>query len=328
MIGCGNIYGMHTDVLRNIEQVTVAAVADTKPERAQAAAREHECRHYGDYREILARDDIDAVHILTPHDTHAQIAIEALNAGKYVLCEKPMAIHPDDARAMIAADEKAGGRHLCVVFQNRYNRAAAALKEMTQRGRYGRLIALRGNVMWKRTQDYYSDDWHGTQAHEGGGVMINQAIHTLDMVQWLGGGASAIRGMADTLRIQGIEVEDSAQAFIRMKNGATAVFCASLAYEADAPVEVEMRFEKATLLMRGDTLYQWEENQLELICGGGATGPHKDYWGQGHKAQIADFYRCIREGLPFAIDGAQGIEAVKLVQGLYLSSKTGEDAAL
>ncbi|MDD4797590.1 MAG: Gfo/Idh/MocA family oxidoreductase [Eubacteriales bacterium] len=329
IIGCGNIYGMHRDVLKTLPQVRVTAVADTKPERAQAAAQECGCAAYTDYRQLLKRDDVDAVHICTPHYLHAQMAVDALNAGKYVLCEKPMAVTVDDAGRMLAADDAAGGNRLCIVFQNRYNDSSQALKSMVQEQPYGPLKALRGMVTWKRTAEYYSDDWHGTRAYEGGGVMINQAIHTLDLVQWLGGGAVSIAGAVTTDRIGGIQVEDTAHAFIRMQNGVTAVFYATNAYETDAPVEVEAMFERATVLLRADSLYLWQQDRLvPLVDGNAAAAEHKDYWGKGHRRQIVDFYDCITEKKPFAVDGRQGIEAVKLVQGLYAAGQTGKETNL
>lgn len=326
IIGCGNIYGMHRDVLRQLPGVRVAAVADNKPERAKKAAQELECDAYSDYWELLAREDIQTVHICTPHYLHAQMAIDALRAGKYVITEKPMALCVSDARRIIAADP--GGR-LCVVFQNRYNDASVALKKMVEEQTYGPLKALRGMVTWKRTAEYYADDWHGTLEKEGGGVMTNQAIHTLDLVQWLGGGACSVSGSVTLDRIPGIEVEDSAHAFIRMKNGVTAVFYATNAYETDAPVEVEAVFEQATVLLRAADLYLWQGAELKhLVSGNAQPGQHKDYWGVGHLRQLADFYRCVAEGRPFAIDGEQGIEAVKLVRGLYASSARGKEVEL
>lgn len=329
IIGCGNIYGMHRDVLKTLSRVCVAAVADNKPGRAQAAAQEWGCDAYTDYHQLLERRDIQAVHICTPHYLHARMAVDALNAGKYVLCEKPMAVTVEDARRMIAADEVAGGNRLCIVFQNRYNDASRALKKMVDEQPYGALKALRGMVAWHRTGEYYSDDWHGTQAYEGGGVMINQAIHTLDLVQWLGDGAQSIAGAVTTDRIEGIEVEDTAHAFIRMKNGVTAIFYATNAYEVDAPVEVEAVFEKATALLKASSLYIWQDGQLKrLVDGNTAAGMHKDYWGVGHQRQITDFYDCVAGRKPFAIDGRQGIEAVRLVQGLYAASKTRKETEL
>jgi len=326
IIGCGNISGMHADVLSQLPNVKVAGVCDIHPERAQALAQRFHCPAYSDYRELLARPEIQCVHICTPHYLHASMSIDALQAGKYVICEKPMAIFPEDAQAMIRADQQAGGNHLCVVFQNRYNASSQTLKQIIQSNEMGRLLALRGQVVWCRTPEYYSDDWHGSQALEGGGVLINQAIHTLDLVQWLGGGVSTLRGHVSCDKLYDcMEVEDSAHGYMQLQNGASALFYATIAYAMDSPIEIEAVFAQGIARLCGDSLSVTCANQTRTVVDTAAadTG-HKGYWGTGHTAQISDFYHCVSNGLPFFIDGIQGLEAVKLVQGFYTSSRTGK----
>lgn len=325
IIGCGGIHHVHANVISQLDGVRLAAVCDNKPERAEASAEAYGCRSCTDYRELLEDQEIDAVHICTPHWLHGRMAVDALRAGKAVLVEKPMAVTVAQAEEMIAEDASQGGNRLCAVFQNRYNESARAFREIVTDGRYGTLRHMRGSVVWHRSREYYSDDWHGKKALECGGVMINQAIHTLDLVQWLCGGAAEIKGSASTDAFEGvIEVEDSAHMRIVMKNGVTAVFYATVGYGADSPAEIEAVFEEAVVLMRGDRLYR-TDGCMEMLCNPESLPiGEKDYWGSGHLAQIADFYRCLREGSPFFIDGRQGIEAVKLVCGLYESSSTGK----
>ena len=324
IIGCGSIHHVHASVLNQLAGVRLAAVCDNKPERAKTSAEAYACKHYLDYKELLQDPEIDAVHICTPHYLHGPIAIDALRAGKYVLVEKPMACSVAEANAMIGADEAAGGKRLCIVFQNRYNEAIRMLKAIVDGGQHGALKCMRASVVWQRSKEYYSDDWHGRRALECGGVMINQAIHTLDIVQWLCGGAASVKGAVSTDGLIGaIEVEDTAHMRIVMKSGIPAVLYATVAYGAHAPVEIEAVLENAVYLIRGDKLYR-AGDCLELVCDPeNMPIGEKDYWGSGHLAQINDFYGCIREGRPFFIDGAQGIEAVKLVYGLYESSETG-----
>ena len=329
IIGCGGIHEVHTTVLRELTGVKLAAVCDNKPERATRSAEKNGCVAYTDYRRMLREADIDTVHICTPHYLHAEMALEALRLGKRVLVEKPMATTVADARAMIAEDTRQGGGHLCVVFQNRYNAASRMLKETIESGRMGALKCLRGSVVWHRGPEYYADDWHGKAALECGGVMINQAIHTLDLVQWLGGGAESLKGAVSTDVLTNlIEVEDSAHFAIRMKNGVQAAVYATVGYGIDAPVEVEAELEKGRLLMRGESLFSVDDGYMRLCAPDGQPVGARDYWGSGHRAQVGDFYRCVAENRPFAIDGVQGIEAVKLVCGLYESSRTGQTVTL
>jgi predicted dehydrogenase len=329
IIGCGSIHHMHADIIKGLEGVHIAAVCDNKPDRAKASAEANNSLCYTDYRELLKNPEIDAVHICTPHYLHGRMAVDALKAGKYVLVEKPMAAYVSEAEAMIEEDARQGGSRLCVIFQNRYNPAVVRLREIISGRRYGPLKCMRGSVAWHRAKEYYSDDWHGKKALECGGVMINQAIHTLDLVQWICGGAAEIKGSASTDALAGvIEVEDSAHMFIRMKSGIPAVFYATVGYGVHTPVEVEAVLEKAVFLIKGDRLYR-ADGGYELICdSAGKPLGEKEYWGSGHLAQIGDFYRCIRERKPFFIDGRQGIESVKLVCGLYESSETGKTVLL
>lgn len=322
IIGCGGIHHVHAKTLADIPGVRLTAVCDNKPERAEASARAYGARPYTHAEDIYALEDVDVVHITTPHYLHASMAIAALRAGKYVLCEKPMATSNADAKAMIAASD---GR-LGIIFQNRYNVGSERLKTMVDSGEYGRLLCVRGMVTWIRTPEYYSDDWHGKKALEGGGVMMNQAIHTLDLVGWLAGPADTVTGQINTQALDGvIEVEDVAQMRIRFRNGAIGIFYATTGYGIDDEVEVEVVMEKGTFWLRGDRLYRRPRNQeLEMICRNeGLTPKGKDYWGTGHLKQIADFYDAIRNHRPIRINGAQGYPALALVQGLYASAAAG-----
>lgn len=322
IIGCGGIHHVHAKTLADIPGVELTAVCDTKPERAEASAKAYGARAYTRAEDIYALPDVDVVHITTPHYLHAAMTISALQAGKYVLCEKPMATSCADAKAMIAAS---GGR-LGIIFQNRYNAASERLKQIVTGGEYGALICIRGQVTWIRTPDYYSDDWHGRKALEGGGVMMNQAIHTLDLVQWLAGPALTVTGQINTQALTGvIEVEDTAQFRIRFANGAIGIFYATTGYGVDDEIEVEVVMEKGVFWLRGDQLYRRPHGQeLEMICRNERLIPKgKDYWGTGHLKQIADYYDAIRNNRPIRIDGREGYAALSIVQALYRSAEAG-----
>ena len=186
VIGCGMISKNHFKALKNVQNARCVLACDNKPQRARAAME-----LYGvpametDYRKVLENPDIDAVHICLPHYLHAAVAIEALEHGKHVLCEKPMALDPADAEAMIRARDKSG-KQLGICLQNRYNESSRYMKELMDSGRMGRVIGGRGAVVWNRNPDYYTgSDWRGTLDKEGGSALENQAVHTFDLLQWL-----------------------------------------------------------------------------------------------------------------------------------------------
>lgn len=324
IIGCGGIHVMHAQALQQIEGVEIAVVCDNKPERADASAARYGAEAVYDIDQVLARPDVDAVHICLPHYLHAPVAIKALKAGKWVLSEKPMATSLEDAAAMIAAGDEAGGK-LGVIFQNRYNASSRVMREMIASGELGALKGLRGMVNWKRDVGYYSDDWHGRLALEGGGVMMNQAIHTLDLMQWVSGEkALRVGGHVDTLALP-IEVEDMASFRVEFTGGVTGLFYATVSYVTDTTVELEAILEKGTLLLRGDKLYQLDESgeYRQLVEATLVDTEGKACWGMGHQIQLADYYASIREGKPIAIDGRQGYPALAIIQTLYKASKAG-----
>jgi len=326
IIGCGGIHKVHAVSLSRMENVTYAVACDIRPERAEASARLYGAVPETDYRKVLADPSIDVVHLTLPHYLHGPVAAEALRAGKAVLVEKPMAVTTTEAKTLIRISEETGSP-LGVIFQNRYNPASLKMKELLDAGEVGNLRAVRGRVSWFRGKNYYSDDWHGRWATECGGVIINQAIHTLDLVQWMAGSpASEITGhVANDSLEDVIEVEDTAHARILFENGVIGIFDATTAYAVDDEVEVEAVGEDGSLWMRGGFLYRRRPGQdLTLLCGPDeekAVG--KAAWGSSHIHQIADFYASLEKGEKPWISGRDGYNAVALVCGLYNSARTG-----
>lgn len=331
VIGCGGISGAHIPALMAMENVRLTAVADIRPERAQAVAERTGARVEASWQTLIAAPDIDVVHILTPHYLHAQMAIAALRAGKHVLTEKPMASELADAKAMIAESEKPGSPTLAVIFQNRYNPATVELKRIADSGEAGRLLGARANICWHREAPYYTESgWRGAWSTEGGGVLINQSIHTLDLLSYIGGPIARVKGSISTDRLAGvIEVEDDVHAAFDFVSGARGVLQATTGYVTDAPVLLECVFERGVYQLLADKLFRLADGVPELLLGGQApTVADKAYWGSGHPAQIRDFYAHLERGEHFPIDGRSAYPALELLKRIYESSETGEWIAL
>jgi UDP-N-acetyl-2-amino-2-deoxyglucuronate dehydrogenase len=329
IIGCGAISSIHMEGVAACVDTQLEAVCDIDGVRAAAAAEKYGCKAYTNYRELLEDRSIDSVHICTPHYLHAPIAIAAMQMGKHVLCEKPIAVSTAAAWEMIQVSEETGKR-LGICFQNRYNATSVRIRELLDAGTLGKIRGARAIVTWHREGAYYTEsEWRGTWEKEGGGVLINQSIHTLDLVQWLLGEIVAIKGNVDT-RLLGdiIEVEDTADATIRFKNGAAALFYATNCYAADAPVEVEIVCEKAVLRLEGDLTITWSDGRKEQVSETDLRTGEKAYWGSGHAALIEDYYRKLKAALPFPIDGHEGIKALQMIEAIYQSSKTREYAEI
>ncbi|WP_246187928.1 Gfo/Idh/MocA family protein [Paenibacillus tengchongensis] len=324
IVGCGAIAPLHAGAIRSLEGVRLVAVADTNYSRVETAAQTYGCEAVTDYRELLDRQDIDVVHLCTPHHLHAPMAVKLLQAGKHVLTEKPAATDSASARRMVQAAAESG-RQLGVVFQNRYNEASLKIKETIDNGSLGRLLCLKGIVTWHRSENYYRDSgWRGSWGTEGGGVLINQAIHTLDLLQWFGGAYTSVRGSVSADVLDGvIEVDDSAHAFFAFVNGARGIFYGTNAYGVNSPVELEAVFDQGTLVQRRDHLYLWQDGRETLLCEppAGIAGA-KTYWGTGHLRLIVDFYSHLREDRPFWIDGTEGLKALEVIEGLYYDSES------
>ena len=323
VIGCGLISKNHLKALKNVKQARCAAVCDIEREKAEKAAEQYGiAKIHTDYHEMLADADIDVVHICTPHFLHAQMAVDALRAGKHVLCEKPMALSEEDAKAMIAARDEAG-KQLGVCFQNRYNEASVYMKALLESGRLGKVLGARGQVTWNRKPEYYTQSpWRGRWATEGGGVLINQAIHTFDLLQWLTVPVKTVEAQISTMRLKGtIEVEDTADILMTGPEGERLLFYASNCYVKNAPVELEIVCEQGSVKMTGNVVVTEENGQITTKDYSSGTVLGKDYWGSGHGFLIDDFYRCIRSGEKFPVGGEEAIVSVRLLEAVYRSAK-------
>lgn len=323
IIGCGAIFPLHAKAISAIKDVNLLLVADIDADKATREGIEYACDATDDYREILNDNRIDVVHLCTPHHLHAEMAEELLRAGKHVLTEKPIAVDLPSAMRMLEAAQESSGQ-LGVVFQNRYNDASVYIKKTIDSGDLGKLLCMKGVVTWHRNESYYKDsNWRGRWSTEGGGVLINQTIHTLDLLQWYGGEIKSVKGSITTDVFDGvIEVEDTAHACIDFANNVRGLFYGTNTYLENSPVELELVFEEGTLNLRREHLYLWKDGKETLVCEpmfSPAEG--KSYWGTGHKRLIEDFYDHIFSGSKFWLDGPEGIKALELVKRIYSSSQ-------
>lgn len=311
LIGCGGISAVHAHVLGELENTELAACADVIPERA---AR-YGCAAYTDWKEMLDRERLDAVHLCTPHYLHPVMAAEAARRGIAVFTEKPPAIDAAGWEQVKAAAENVP---VGICFQNRYHPHVRSCLRFLREGTYGRLNGLRAFVTWNRTAEYYAAaEWKGKWATEGGGALINQAIHTLDLiVGFLGLPDQAEAVMHNHHLREAIEVEDTAEIYLE-KGGVPALLYASNAYSQDAPVILEMHFDQAVIRLEGDLMTVIRDGRKqEILC---TTDPviGRSYWGAGHKACIADFYRSMETKTPYQNDPASCENTMRTLFRLY-----------
>jgi predicted dehydrogenase len=337
IIGCGVIGPVHAQALAQIPQAHLLGVCDLQRERAERVAREYGAEMVTtDYHALLARPDIDAICVCTPHYLHAEMAIAAAQAGKHVFCEKPMAIAPEQMDAMIAAAEQAGVQ-LGICFQHRFDPVLNQLKELVDAGKFGKILLGGAHIHCLRTEAYFrSESWRGTWAQEGGGVLINQGIHTVDALLWMLGDATSVSGTYATLRWQdAIETEDTATGIVTFASGAQGHIVASNALQLEwhtrlqlfgtaGSAEINTGFpDEFTLLeIPGETitLAPVEEEARPTVG--------KACYGNSHLRTLRAFTACVLAGTPFPVNGHEGRRAAEVVLGLYRSSRLGAPVAL
>ena len=314
IIGCGGIAQVHASVLNTLPNTELTACADIRPERAKAMAEKYGCRDYSSMDALLdAEKELDSVHLCTPHYLHAPMANLAAKRGLAVFSEKPPVI----SREQLALLEEAANKvPLGICFQNRYNPNVEEANRLIAEGTYGALLGGRAFVTWKREAPYYRDSgWRGAWATEGGGVLINQSVHTLDLlVQLFGPADKAETHMANHHLRDAIEVEDTVEAYLVL-GGRPVLFYATTAYTQDAPVLIELHLERATLRLESDVLEIRTGDGVERRTFEIQKALGKNYWGTGHTACIADFYDSIVEKRPFRND----FESVKATADLMLT---------
>ncbi len=311
IIGCGGIAQVHAWVLSSMDDVVLTALCDIDDERAMNLKNEYakEAEIYTDWHDICD-SDIDVVHICTPHMLHAPMAAALLKSGKAVFSEKPCAVSTAQFEEMKREALKDPSK-LGFCFQNRYNWTTLKTDALVAEDSIGKILGGRAFVTWRRDEAYYAGStWKGKKETEGGGALINQSIHTLDLLlRYLGEPDTVKSSMAQHHFVsKEIEVEDTVEAWMSFADGKRACFYASNAYSKDAPVIIELQGEKGRICINGQevSLYTDEGAVRHFLCEQ-ERGIGKDYWGCGHKACIADFYSCLLTGERFQND-INGVE--------------------
>lgn len=329
VIGCGNISRLHFSALNEIPDVEIVGAVDIRPERADAKASQFGAKAYGSIDELFANEKVDAVHICTPHYLHTPMAVKAMQNGADVLIEKPCSVSREEIKLLQRVQTETG-KQVAVCFQNRYNSCVQHMKNIIDSGEMGKVKAIRAFVTWARGKDYYSDDWHGTAEKECGGVLINQAIHTVDLVQYLGGRCEKLTAHVSNDHLKGvIEVEDNASIIMELEGGINAVLYATTAFAENSDVIVEVTLENGKMRIEGEKFYSFENDVFVCRdCGGASEFIGQKYWGAGHSSLINDFYDCLRTGRKFSIDAFEGGKAAAMVAASYESSASGESIIL
>lgn len=347
VVGCGVIGSLHTQTLLSLDpRARLVAVVDIVPERAAKLGDEHGVDALASLEEALARPDVDAVTICTPSGLHAEQAVAAMDAGKDVVIEKPLDITIDAARRVLEAERRTG-RTAMVVSQRRYSAANQLVHESAQEGRFGRLTSAVATMAWWRSQGYYdSGDWRGTWALDGGGALMNQGIHALDLFCWFMGEPVEVYAWAECLAHERIEVEDTAVATVRFANGALGSVHGTTAAYPGLTQRVHVFGDRGSAIVENDKLLYYHaatEGAEEASYGAGGSAnqaaevlPEQETYKPAsaekvagleptsHTTQFTDFLDAVEQGRPPLVTVSEGAKTLALIRGIYESARRAE----
>ena len=330
IIGVGMIANYHCLAIREAKGAHLVGVAARTAESVKVFAEKNAVNFSTtDVEALVNRSDIDVVCITTPSGSHLEPALAAIRAGKHVIIEKPIEINLERADALLAAADKAGVK-VAAIFQSRFGQGARTVKRAIDEGRLGRLVLTSAYVKWHRTAQYYTG-WKGSLKIDGGGALMNQGIHAVDLLQWFVGLPAEVSGYVSRCVHTGIEAEDTASAALRFASGALGTIEASTAFWPGWSRRIEICGEKGSICLEDDRIVKWEfletkpEDDLirnapldeKMRSGSGAPNQISHY---GHLLQIQDMIDAIQEKRPLAIDGRAGRNAVALIRAIYDSA--------
>ena len=337
IIGCGVIAPIHARSIAEVSGARLVAVADVVKANAEKLASEYGAEAYCDYHEMLRRDDLHAVSLCVPSGMRCEIGEECAAAGKHVLSEKPLEISTERIDRLVRATN-AAGVHLGCVFQSRFADSSRAIRRAIDEGRFGRLVLGDAYIKWYRSQAYYdSGKWRGTKKLDGGGALMNQGIHQIDLLLWFMGDVREVYAKKALRGHTGLEVEDIACALLEFESGAFGVIEGSTAIWQGHPARVEVHGTEGTAVVEDGQLKTWafknpaphdeeirELMQQESALGSGAGDPIAALKHGGHLRQIEDFVDAIRSNRPPFIEGQEARPAVALIEAIYQSAESGK----
>lgn len=319
VIGLGEVSKVHIPIIEGTGKAELVAVCDI--DSGLKEGYEH-IPFYIDYKEMIEKEKPDCVHICLPHHLHFKVAKTCIENGVNVLLEKPLSISYKEGQALVELASRSQVK-VSLCMQNRFNESVQKLIGLKNNGRYGKIKGIKGIVAWSRPKEYYdAKPWRKTLKQAGGGVMINQAIHTLDLMYYLCGEVDSLKGGIDNILYTDIEVEDTAYANLTFKNGARGLFFSTVANVENSSVELEVLFEKGKFRIKDCTLYEIKEDgsKARLIEDSKLPGK-KFYYGASHSKLINKFYDCIIDNSEGYIHIREGLESIKIIDGIKKSSE-------
>ncbi len=324
IIGMGVISSIHIASIQNNPQITLVGVCDIDDTKKSEAPEG--TPFFTDYKEMIQETHPDVVHICLPHYLHFSVAKWAALMGVHVFCEKPMAMNQAEGREFADFEASHPEIHIGICLQNRLNESVVMLKDMIDRGIYGSLAGIRGTVPWHRPKEYYEvQPWRGKWNTAGGGCMINQSVHTLDLLYYLGGEIKELKAVTAQLLDYGIEVEDTVAARLTFSNGAPGLFLATNANYKNEGVQISLQLERGEFLIADNILYRiTEDGEKEKLQEDSKMPGTKFYYGASHGKLIDRFYDSIEKNNQNYIHVRDSLMSIRLIDAIQESGRTGK----
>jgi predicted dehydrogenase len=331
IIGCGRIAKNHLEAINDLPQAKLVAVCDIDETALKQCTDKYNCLGYKDYKDILANPEIDIINICTPSGLHARQSIDAMERGKHVIVEKPMAMSLYEADAMIAA-AKNNNVKLVVMHQNRFNKAIIKLRKAVEAGNFGKFTHGSAQIRWNRNDDYYKQSpWRGTWEHDGG-CLLNQSIHNIDLLQWMLGAVESVFAYTAT-NIRPIQAEDTAVIALKFQNGALGTIeAATTLYPKNLEETLSIFGTTGTAVVGGIAVNKikiWRfPNQDEAAEIAEITKEPPNVYGFGHANVIEDMINAITENRQPVIPGIEGKKALEIILAIYHSVRLKKEITL
>lgn len=338
IVGTGMIAAYHAQAIQQTPGARLVAVVSRSADRGRAFAEKHgAARHVLSVEQAVALEDVQAVTVATPSGLHLEPALEAIGAGKHVVVEKPLEVLPERADRMIEAARQ-HGVHLATIFQSRFSPAAQQVKAALVAERFGRLALASVSVKWHRSPEYYDSAWKGRWKLDGGGALMNQAIHGVDLLQWFAGMPRQVSGCFTRRLHTGIEADDTTVAHLAFPSGALGTLEASTAAWPGWSRRIELCGEYGCVRLEDDRITSWDfahsqpgDSDRAAHSGasqGSGAGSPGGISLTGHLLQFQDLVDSVRSGRTPAVDGAEGRKSVALVCAIYDSARSGAPVSL
>ena len=321
IIGLGDISFVHLDGILSNPEIQLVGACDLKEELKSRVPEG--TPFYTDYKQMVLEVKPDVVHNCLPHYLHYPVTKELVEMGINVFCEKPVALNVAQAEEFAALEAAHPEVKIGICLQNRMNETTEALKAIIDSGKYGKVTGIRGFVPWYRAPEYYSvKPWRGTWQYAGGGSMINQSLHTLDLMYFLGGDIRRIHALVGQLNDYGIEVEGDVVARMEYANGARGLFFATNNNWTNESVQIRVALEKGVFHIEDNTLYKInKDSSREVICKAPVLEGIKFYYGASHTRLIERFRKAVESGSDDYIHVKDAVMVIRLMESIFQSSK-------